>query len=75
MLEKEIELVNDVMESGRVWSHKRAAWYTIKEALETQLQNTSSNSDYAKCINCGKEFKVETSLCKECSDFGDGCGA
>ena len=36
---------------------------------------TSDNSNYAKCYNCGKEFEIEKGLCKECSDFGDGCGA
>ncbi len=45
------------------------------EAEIKQLQNTSSNSDYTKCLNCGEEFKIEKEWCKECSDFGDGCGA
>ena len=45
-----------------------------KKEIE-QLQSAPSNSDYAKCYNCGQEFKIEKGLCKECSDFGDGCGA
>jgi hypothetical protein len=49
MYEKEIELVDSVIEGGEVWSHKRAAWYTIREALKQQLKNKSSNSDYTKC--------------------------
>ena len=36
---------------------------------------TSDNSEYAKCYNCGQEFEIEKEICKECSDFGDGCGA
>lgn len=47
---------------------------TENEELKKSLL-TSHNSDYAKCYNCGKEFEIEKELCKECSDFGDGCGA
>ena len=43
--------------------------------LERKLQNTAHNSDYAKCSNCGQEFEIEKGLCKECSDFVDGCFA
>ena len=48
----------------------------IKELEEfSEAQKTPHNSDYAKCYNCGQEFEIEKGLCKECSDFGDGCGA
>ena len=47
----------------------------IAKRFLQKLENTSSNSDYAKCYNCGKMFEIEKELCKECSDFGDGCGA
>lgn len=45
--------------------------------LEKILKDRASahNSDYAKCYNCGQEFEIEKGLCKECLDFGDGCGA
>ena len=48
-------------------------WVAVRFAIKAQ--SAPSNSDYAKCYNCGQEFKIEKGLCKECSDFGDGCGA
>ena len=36
---------------------------------------TAHNSDHAICYNCGQEFEIEKGLCKECSDFVEGCFA
>ena len=67
MLEQEIELVDSGGSSGGVWSHKREAWYKIKDDL-TKLQNISSNSDYAKCIECDeqKQRNPHYSYCPNC---------
>ena len=34
--------------------------------LERKLQNTSSNSDYAKCVRCNKNN--QSRLCEKCID-------
>ena len=68
-------------ESLKLWRAERPDEWTmdrfIREAerMEKQLQNTSSNSDYAKCGKCGGTGKYMYSInyrgdCDECDGKG-----
>lgn len=59
----------------KLWRAERPDEWTmdefIREAekMEKQLQNTSSNSDYAKsCDFCGDKSDAEFSICQPCLD-------
>ena len=52
--------INPLIET---FSHDYVEWL---EAKLEQLQNTSSNSDYAKCIRCNDNNRSR--LCEKCID-------
>ena len=47
-MDKDIELVQDFIESSNPWSHQRSAWYRIK----SKLQNYSLNIKKIIDKNC-----------------------
>ncbi len=55
MLEDDIKLVAQEMESSTMWSHKRESWYRIKKALESVKQSApptnSPHGEITPCLN------------------------
>ena len=63
MLDKEIELVDQVMNEPGVWSHKREAWNRIKKDYKELAQQITNNAraeiwliaeSIVSCINEGQ---------------------
>lgn len=67
------EFTKEYISKTHHFPSRQDVWDAATEAAKERF--ATHNSDYAKCYNCGQEFKIEKGLCKECLDFGDGCGA